>query len=125
MYDRWADTIDRSAWAPWCNRWGAGFAQEIPEGSAILDVGCGTGSALLILSARHPTRLSGIDISPRAVAVARSKLAGLNADLHFLSRRGLRRLLARGGFRTIAQKRAAFLARYAVAQKRSAGPEQT
>jgi ubiquinone/menaquinone biosynthesis C-methylase UbiE len=193
VYDRWADTIDRSVWAPWCNRWVESFATEIPEGSTILDVGCGTGSGLHILTCRHPRLLAGVDISPRVIAVARDKLSGLpanlkaadaeaglpwpdgtfdvvtmtavihhlphpekslahifsvlkptgrlivaepdfffpirpvgnlflriyplNGDLHFLSPRGLRRLLERCGFQTVAQKRAAFFAQYTVAQK--------
>jgi ubiquinone/menaquinone biosynthesis C-methylase UbiE len=40
----------------------------------------------------------------------------LNGDLHFFSPRGLRRLIERCGFRTIAQKRAASFAQYTVAQ---------
>lgn len=193
VYDRWAEGIDRSVWAPWCERWVRSFMEEIPAGGAILDVGCGTGSALRILAARRPSLLAGIDISPKAIGAAREKLAGLdadlktgdveaglpwpdatfdaatmtavlhhlpdpgrvlhhirrvlkpggrlivaeprfffpilqaenlllriypvNGDLHFLSRRGLRRLLARCGFQTIAQKRAAVFACYTVARK--------
>lgn len=52
---------------------------RIPPGSAILDVGCGTGLNL-VEAARHfsPARLlAGIDISPGMVAVARAKTAAL------------------------------------------------
>jgi len=40
------------------------------------------------------------------------KIYPLNADLHFFSQKGLRRLVERCGFQDIEQKRAAFLARY-------------
>jgi len=200
VYDRWADSIDRSVWAPWCDRWVRTFAKETPESSAILDVGCGTGSALRILAARRPSFLAGMDLSPQAVAAARAKLAGLdvdlrsgdveaglpwpdgtfdvvtmtavihhlphpedllrhvrrvlkpasrlivaephfffpllqvenlllriypcNGDLHFRSPRGLRRLLARCGFETVAQKPAAFLARYTLAAPCAPAPDR-
>jgi len=193
VYDNWGDAIDRSVWASWCDRWVESFSKEIPEGSAILDVGCGTGRALLILCKRRPARLAGMDISPKAIDVARDRLSGhnadlrvgdaeaalpwpdetfdvvtmtaaihhfphpervinhafrvlkpdgrliiadpffffpilqmenlllriypLNGDLHFFSQRGLRRLVEHCGFRTVAQRRAAFLARCTVAQK--------
>jgi ubiquinone/menaquinone biosynthesis C-methylase UbiE len=193
VYDHWASGIDRSVWARWCDRWVRSFAEEIPERSAILDVGCGTGRALRIMAAKRPSFLAGIDISPKAVAIAKERIAGLdvdlkvadveaempwpdstfdvvtmtavihhlphpeellrhvrrvlkpegllivaephfffpilqivnpllrvyplNGDLHFLSQRGLRRLLVHCGFPTIAQKQAALLACYTVAQK--------
>jgi len=198
VYEGWADSVDRSIWAPWCNRWVKSFAKEIPEGSTILDVGCGTGSALLVLAERHPVLLAGVDISPKAIAVARGKLsclranlwagdaetglpwpeetfdvvtmtavihhfpdpekvlphiarvlkpAGrliiaephflfpilqianlllkiypLNGDLHFFSLRGLRRLLARCRFQTVAHRHAAFFARYTVARRCDSSP---
>lgn len=81
VYDRWADGIDRSVWAPWMDHWVRSFADEIPEGSAILDVGCGTGRALRIMTDRHPSLLAGIDISPATFAAAMEKLAHLGADL--------------------------------------------
>jgi len=81
VYDNWADAIDRSIWASWCDRWVESFSREVPDGSAILDVGCGTGRALLILGRRRPALLAGFDISPRAIDVARDRLRGLDADL--------------------------------------------
>ena len=40
VYDNWADCFDRSIWTSWCNHWVEDFAQEIPEGSAILTAIC-------------------------------------------------------------------------------------
>jgi ubiquinone/menaquinone biosynthesis C-methylase UbiE len=44
-------------------------------------VGCGTGRALLILGRRRPALLAGIDISLKAIDVARDRLSGRNVDL--------------------------------------------
>jgi SAM-dependent methyltransferase len=49
---------------------------------AILDVGCGTGEHT-ILAARHSTRALGIDISPRALEMARRKAAERAVDASF------------------------------------------
>jgi ubiquinone/menaquinone biosynthesis C-methylase UbiE len=81
VYDSWADTYDRSIWAPWLNKWVDSFAEDIPQGCSMLDIGCGTGAALLRLSRRNPLLLAGIDISPKAIAVAKDKLSGLPADM--------------------------------------------
>lgn len=55
----------------------AGQAVEAAEPSpatSFVDLGCGTGSLLLDLRARHPTwRLAGCDASPEMLAVARQK----------------------------------------------------
>jgi SAM-dependent methyltransferase len=48
----------------------------VPEGTRVLDLGCGTGR---LLAALKPSRGIGIDISPRMVDVARRK----HADLEF------------------------------------------
>lgn len=39
VYDGWADRFDRSVWTAWLNRWVGSFAEEIPEGGAILEIG--------------------------------------------------------------------------------------
>ena len=43
---------------------------HVPPGSSVLEIGCGTGE---LLHALAPSRGVGIDISPRAVEIARSK----------------------------------------------------
>jgi ubiquinone/menaquinone biosynthesis C-methylase UbiE len=81
VYDNWAGTYDHSFWPVWLDRWVDAFAQDVPEGSSVVDIGCGTGNALLHLSKTNPSLLAGIDISPRSIAVARAKLSGLSVDL--------------------------------------------
>ncbi len=52
---------------------------DAPAGApvAILDLGCGTGTSLLALHARHPRwRLCGVDLSAGMLAVARGKPGG-------------------------------------------------
>ncbi|MGW0569391.1 class I SAM-dependent methyltransferase [Streptomyces tauricus] len=83
-WDMAADTFDdepdhglrdpavREAWAARLRGW-------LPRGpSDVLDLGCGTGSLSLLASeARH--RVTGVDLSPRMVDLARAKLAGRDA----------------------------------------------
>ncbi|UPZ32167.1 class I SAM-dependent methyltransferase [Streptomyces sp. LRE541] len=83
-WDMAADTFDdepdhglrdpavREAWAARLRCW-------LPRGpSDVLDLGCGTGSLSLLASeARH--RVTGVDLSPRMVDLARAKLAGRDA----------------------------------------------
>lgn len=54
------------------------------ESIRILDVGCGTGSLLTELATAGATSLSGVDLAPKILEVAREKLsaAGAKADLH-------------------------------------------
>ncbi|HWI65657.1 MAG TPA: class I SAM-dependent methyltransferase [Symbiobacteriaceae bacterium] len=58
---------------------------RIAPGSAILDVGCGTGVNLLEAARwfAPARRLCGIDISPGMVAVARAKAEGLGVNAEF------------------------------------------
>jgi ubiquinone/menaquinone biosynthesis C-methylase UbiE len=81
VYDNWADTYDHSFWPVWLDRWVDAFAQDVPEGSSVIDIGCGTGNALLRLSKRNPSLLAGIDISPKSIVVAKAKLSSLPVDL--------------------------------------------
>ena len=49
---------------------------------SLLDAGCGTG-AHTILAARHGARALGIDVSPRAIEIARRKTAESGVDTSF------------------------------------------
>ncbi|MBQ0850153.1 class I SAM-dependent methyltransferase [Streptomyces sp. BH-SS-21] len=66
------DPTVREAWAARLRGW-------LPRSpSDVLDLGCGTGSLSLLASeARH--RVTGVDLSPRMVGLARAKLAGRDA----------------------------------------------
>lgn len=47
---------------------------HVPPGSSVLEIGCGTGD---LLAALAPSRGVGLDISPKALEIARSKHPGL------------------------------------------------
>ncbi len=46
----------------------------------LLDVGCGTGNLLSLISSKYEVQLSGVDLSPNMLKIAHDKL-GENADL--------------------------------------------
>jgi len=81
VYDRWGERYDRSIWVPWLRAWVKGYERDVPEGSSILDLGCGTGNALAILVEKKPVLLAGLDISEGVLNVARRKMLGYAADL--------------------------------------------
>jgi len=59
-------------------RMGADFADGIPEGGRVLDVGCGGGQNALVLSRLRPDlRIVGLDLSAQQVARATRRAAGL------------------------------------------------
>jgi SAM-dependent methyltransferase len=62
----------RRAWAGRLRRWLPGRAADV------LDLGCGTGSLSLLASERGH-RVTGVDLSPAMVTLAREKLAGRDA----------------------------------------------
>jgi SAM-dependent methyltransferase len=72
--------------APWdIGRPQPAFARLAERGAfhgALLDAGCGTGEHT-ILAARHGARALGIDISPRAIELARRKAAERSTDARF------------------------------------------
>lgn len=62
----------RRAWAARLRSWLPGRAGDM------LDLGCGTGS-LSLLASEQGHRVTGVDLSPAMVALARQKLAGRDA----------------------------------------------
>ncbi len=66
------DPAMREAWAARLRGW-------LPDSpSDVLDLGCGTGS-LSLLASEQRHRVTGVDLSPRMVDLARAKLAGRDA----------------------------------------------
>jgi SAM-dependent methyltransferase len=60
----------------------SGLAAHLPLASSVLDVGCGTGSAMRLLR-RHGYDVQGIDISPAMLSYARRRNPGatlINSD---------------------------------------------
>ncbi|MBP2673481.1 MAG: hypothetical protein H6Q84_321 [Deltaproteobacteria bacterium] len=51
------------------------YRERIPEGSSVLEIGCGTGTLLRSL---RPSRGLGVDISPRMVEIATAKHPSLS-----------------------------------------------
>jgi len=47
---------------------------DLPSGAKVLDVGVGTGIVSEKLSMRRDLRITGVDISPNSLALARSRL---------------------------------------------------
>jgi ubiquinone/menaquinone biosynthesis C-methylase UbiE len=59
-------------------------AAEIREGARVLDLGCGTGSLVVMLKRRHPSaRVSAIDPDPKALARARAKVESAGVEVAF------------------------------------------
>jgi len=57
----------------------AAVSQGVIQGPAVLDVGCGTGDNALYLAQRG-FNVTGVDVSPAAIAIAKRKAHQLSAD---------------------------------------------
>jgi ubiquinone/menaquinone biosynthesis C-methylase UbiE len=57
----------------------------IAPGHDVLDLGCGTGTLALMIKDAHPAaNVSGVDIDPRILAIARGKVAAAGVDVRLV-----------------------------------------
>lgn len=57
----------------------------IAPGHDVLDLGCGTGTLALLIKEMQPAaRVSGVDIDPQILAIARAKIAAAGAEVHIV-----------------------------------------
>ena len=77
-FDRWARSYERDPFSRWLGRRQSDAleALELREADRLLDVGCGTGAAVRA-AAEVVERAVGVDLSPRMLAEARERAAGL------------------------------------------------
>jgi SAM-dependent methyltransferase len=68
-YDRWKE---KSAY--YYRLLAAIYREQVPAGSSVLEIGCGTGA---LLASLRPRRGVGVDISPRMVEIAAAKFPSL------------------------------------------------
>jgi SAM-dependent methyltransferase len=58
---------------------------RLPRGKRVLEVGCGRGVALPVLAKRlAPLSLTGIDVDPALVAIARARMASARLDARII-----------------------------------------
>jgi len=58
---------------------------RIAPGHDVLDLGCGTGTLALLVKEAHPdARVSGVDVDPKILAIARGKVAAAGADVRLV-----------------------------------------
>ncbi|OGP33116.1 MAG: hypothetical protein A2X88_09725 [Deltaproteobacteria bacterium GWC2_65_14] len=69
-YDRWKE---RSSY--YYELLAGAYREFVPEGSSVLEIGCGTGT---LLASLRPRRGLGVDVSPKMVAIAAAKFPGLS-----------------------------------------------
>ena len=75
---------DSCIWMKGVDLWDETVLREIPSNDfsiRILDVGCATGRLLFKLAKHGYTNLSGVDLAPRIIEVARKKLSNFNVNL--------------------------------------------
>ena len=68
-----ADRLQRP-WHDW--PWLRRFADALPSGAAVLDLGCGPGAPVAVLLAARGLTVTGIDAAPSMIALARRRLPG-------------------------------------------------
>jgi len=75
---------DSCIWMKGVDLWDETVLREIPSNDfslRILDVGCATGRLLYKLAKHGYSNLSGVDLAPRIIEVARKKLSNFKANL--------------------------------------------
>lgn len=58
------------------DRVAADIARVAPEGSRVLEVGCGPGRLSMLLARRHGIRVTGLDLDPEMIELARANAVG-------------------------------------------------
>jgi SAM-dependent methyltransferase len=57
------------------DRVAADIARVAPEGASVLEVGCGPGRLSILLARRHGLRVTGLDLDPEMIELARANAA--------------------------------------------------
>lgn len=80
FFNKWAKSYDRCILTPWLRSVQNKAVAKV-NGGKVLDVGCGTGQAMLQLIRKADVELHGIDVSADMLAVAKKKLYGKEVRL--------------------------------------------
>jgi ubiquinone/menaquinone biosynthesis C-methylase UbiE len=71
----------------------------ISQGHEVLDLGCGTGTLTAMIKASHPdAQVTGLDLDPEALTIARLKAASRGLELSFVRGSAMAPPLDPGGF---------------------------